>query len=303
MKSSLPQIGLNRETVILDTGVHRLALLPGLGGSIASWEMTIGNQRESILRPWDGAAPDAYTYACFPLVPWSNRISGGGFTHAGIFYPMQLNRAGENYPIHGDGWLQPWSAVERTPESITLQLTSDRFSGNPYRYRASQRFMFASNRLCITFSVTHEGNDPLPYGLGLHPYFPRNAATRLQMQCTGMWVSGPDPMPIAHTDRLPRTFDYRSPASLDGPMIDNCFSGWDGRAVISYPDRGLAIDLEMGDCRGYALMYRPPSLDYFCLEPITHPIDAFHMPGRPGLQVLHKGESLRLDLTLAVRAF
>lgn len=288
-------------TVVLETGAHRLALLPGLGGSIASWDMTLAGQSQSILRPWDGAAPDAYTYACFPLVPWSNRIGMGGFEQDGVFYPVHLNRSGENYPIHGDGWLQPWSVLQHARDSITLELVSDRFGDNPYRYRASQCFMFSGDTLSITLSVTHEGKDPLPYGLGLHPYFHRSATTRLQMQCTGVWLSGDDPMPVAYTDTLPPSFDYRLPAGLNGPMIDNCFSGWDGRAAISYPDSGFVIDFVMRDSPGYALMYRPPGLDYFCLEPITHPIDAFHMPGRPGLQVLHKGESLHLELALGVR--
>ena len=34
--------------------------------------------------------------------------------------------------------------------------------------------------------------------------------------------------------------------------------------------------------------------DSFCFEPVTHPIDAFHVDGHPGLQVLQTGQSLRL---------
>jgi len=46
----------------------------------------------------------------------------------------------------------------------------------------------------------------------------------------------------------------------------------------------------------FCLLYRPPVGPAFCFEPVTHPIDAFHLEGRPGLKTLAKGESLSLDV-------
>ena len=158
--------------------------------------------------------------------------------------------------------------------------------------------MLGEDSLTISLDVTHLGEDALPYGLGLHPYFPCNARTTLHLPATGLWLCGDDPMPVAHTTSFAPGFDFRQPASLEGPLIDHCFTGWNGHAVISYPDRGVTLAMTMRDCAGYALMYRPPGLDFFCLEPITHPIDAFHMPGRPGLQVLECGQSMSLELVL-----
>jgi aldose 1-epimerase len=43
-------------------------------------------------------------------------------------------------------------------------------------------------------------------------------------------------------------------------------------------------------------VYRPGHGPALCFEPITHPIDAFHLPGRPGLRVLAQGETLRLHV-------
>lgn len=289
----------------LEHGRQRLRLLPELGASIAAWEKRSddGAGWQHLLRPWSGtdgkpAVADAYTFACFPLVPWSNRIGGGGFEQNGRFIAMHPNRAGEAYPIHGDGWLQRWSIEQTAADSITLALTSDRYHGNPYHYRASQHFLLGEDNLTIRLAVTHLGDEPLPYGLGLHPYFLRNAQTTLQMATSGMWLCGDDPMPVSHTTSLAPTFDYRQPDLLDGPLVDHCFTGWDGHAVIGYPDRGLTLSLTMHDCGGYALMYRPPGLDFFCLEPITHPIDAFNMPGRPGLRMLECGQTMSLELVM-----
>ena len=295
----------------LEHGRQRLRLLPEHGGSIAAWEMRRDENAtwQHLLRPWQqpeahpdaASAPkpaDAYTFACFPLVPWSNRISGAGFEQAGRFFTVRSNRVGEAYPIHGDGWLQRWAIDQTGEDRITLTLTSNGFDGNPYHYRASQLFVLGEDSLTITLDVTHLGEEALPYGLGLHPYFPRNAGTTLQMNTTGLWLCGDDPLPVSHTTSFPASFDYCHTALLDGPLIDHCFTGWDGHAVISCPDRALKLALTMRDCNGYALMYRPPGLDFFCLEPITHPIDAFHMSGRPGLRILECGQSMSLELRL-----
>lgn len=284
----------------IDYGEYRLQLVPELGGGIAGWYCRSVHEWVPLLRPWDRISEDRYTVACFPLVPWSNRITQGGFEQDGVFHPIRPNRAGEPYPIHGDGWLQPWQVVAQTENSVRLSLESHAFDGNPYHYVATQHFTLLPDGLIIDLTVTHAGSGALPYGLGLHPYFLCNDATRLRSIATGVWLSGADPIPVAHSDQLPSTWSYNEPAPLQGSLIDNCFTGWDGESVIEYPDRGLSITMSMTDCNGYSLMYRPPDLDYFCLEPITHPIDAFHMPGRPGLVTLSNGQSLSLKTTFSV---
>ncbi len=287
------------EVITLESDRQHLQLVPALGGGVAAWGWRTLQGWTPLFRPWDGEE-DRYTLACFPLVPWSNRITGGSIEQDGVHYRLQPNRADEPYPIHGDGWLQAWQVVEREHDRIRLSLTSKEYGGNPYHYRATQNFRLLPNGLAIDFSVTHLGADSLPYGLGLHPYFTRNEQTRLLMHATGVWLSGADPIPLVHTRDFPPTFDYNAPAPLEGPLIDHCFTGWDGEAVIDYPDRDLTITMRMEDCNGYSLFYRPPKEHYFCLEPITHPIDAFHMEGRPGLVVLGKGETLTLRATFLI---
>lgn len=281
-------------TVGLETGTQRLLLLPEMGGGVAAWDWRSGGQWLPLFRDWDGQSDDRYTLACFPLVPWSNRITQGGFEQDGMFHPIARNRPDEAYPIHGDGWRQPWTVASRSDSAIALALESHRFDGNPYEYRCTQTFRLLPDGLAIDLEVTHLGDQPLPYGLGLHPYFVRNEETRLQACATGVWLCGDDPIPTVHTGMFPPTWDYRMSAPLDGPLIDNCFTGWDGVARIDYPDRGMTLTMTMEDCQGYSLMYRPPALPYFCYEPITQPIDAFHMPGRPGLVELAKGQGMAL---------
>ncbi len=103
----------------LDDGRQRLGLVPGFGGSVAAWLLhpqagAAPRQPEvpfHLWRPWFGD-PDPFSVASLPLVPWSNRISGGGFEQDGVFHPLAPNRAGEACPIHGEGWLQAWGELK-----------------------------------------------------------------------------------------------------------------------------------------------------------------------------------------------
>jgi len=283
-------------------GQH-LGLVPSLGGSVAAWQLDHPQGRLDLWRPWDGKTIDLYQTASFAMVPWSNRISGGGFTHAGQFHAMRPNRAGEPYPIHGDGWLQPWQISQPAADTLVMTLTSHRFDGNPYDYEAVQTFRLLEGGLDQRLQVRHLGAEPLPYGLGVHPWFPRTPATRISAPVQGVWLCGNDPLPVAHTTRFPAGWNLNEGAPANGSLIDNGYTGWGGQASIAWPELGLQLTASMPDfeqdggvAQHFCLIYRPPQGPAFCFEPITQPIDAFHMPGQPGLRVLGEGEQLSLNV-------
>ena len=278
----------------LQSGRQRLHVLPTLGGALAGWEWQRDRKWLPLLRPWSADPEKLYATACFPLLPWSNRITGGGFDFNGKHYPLSPNRAGEPYPIHGDSWRQAWAIVSQADDRMALELDSHRCDGNPYVYRARQVLTLRENALEIELRVTNTGEETLPYGLGLHPYFLHDAQTRLQFRSRGVWLSGPDRIPTGFSRELPSGWDYNRAASLQGGLIDNCFEGWDGLAMIEDPARGLRLQMHTTDRSGYVLMFRPNGLPYFCLEPVTHPIDAFHQPNQPGLIALAPGEDMVL---------
>ena len=62
--------------LILDNGTWRVGLLPDLGGSIAYGQVRLGEAWVDAMRPTPDNPGRAGETASFPLVPWSNRISG-----------------------------------------------------------------------------------------------------------------------------------------------------------------------------------------------------------------------------------
>ena len=289
-------------------GQH-LGLVPSLGGSVAAWqcdrdgEAGAKPERFNLWRPWDGHTPDLFKLASFAMLPWSNRISGGGFHHGGKFHAMRPNRAGEPGPIHGDGWLQAWQLSQPAEDSMVMRLSSHRFDGNPYHYEAMQSFRLVEGGLDQTLTVRHLGAEPLPYGLGLHPWFVRDARTRLSAPVRGVWLSGDSPLPTTHTTAFPPTWDLNQGIPAEGEMIDNGYTGWGGQARVDWVGQGLWLTATMPDFEAdggvdhhYCLVYRPPFGEAFCFEPITQPIDAFHLPGMPGLRILQQGQEMALKV-------
>ncbi|WP_440109196.1 aldose 1-epimerase [Acidovorax sp. BL-A-41-H1] len=301
----------NHPIVWLHRCGQHLGLVPSLGGSVAAWQFDHPRQRGEpvdLWRPWDGHSLDLYRMASFAMVPWSNRISGGGFEHEGVFHAMAPNRAGEPYPIHGDGWLQPWALEQTAEDTVRMYLRSHCFNGSPYHYECTQTFRLVDGGLDQEVQIRHLGESPMPYGLGLHPWFPRTPATRVTAPVDTVWLCGADPIPTVQTRSFPEGWDLNAGISAHGSLIDNAYTGWAGHACIDWPEMGLQLTARMPDfdhdggaAAHYCLVYRPPQGPAFCFEPITQPIDAFHQPGQPGLRSLAYGEEAALRVQWRVQ--
>jgi aldose 1-epimerase len=288
----------------LDDGRQRLGLVPGMGGSAAAWLLhpqADPDRRHPdvpfhLWRPWFGD-PDPFSVASLPLVPWSNRISGGGFAHDGVFHPLAPNRPGEACPIHGEGWLQPWEVTHHDVHRLDMRLVSTNFMGSPFHYEAIQSYRLVPDGMDQTLSVTHLGPTRLPYGLGQHPWLLRGPGARLRAGVTGVWLSHPDRLPSRHSMDLG---EWNLPAGISahGPLIDNAFTGWTGSATMEWPDAGWSLTVSANEAAESTclLVYRPDAGPSFCVEPVSHPVDAIHLPGHPGLQWLAPGASMRLAL-------
>lgn len=291
------------EPVWLEHHAQRLGLLPSAGGAVCAWRWQRADAPADLWRPWDGRTSRMQALASYPLLPWSNRIDGGGFEHAGRFHPLAPNTPDDPYPIHGDGWLQPWALAIEGPGRASMTLRSERFDGSPYVYEARQTFTLVEGGMTQTLAVTNGGDLALPFGLGQHPWFARTPGCRLQARVQGVWLSRPDRMPTHYTGHFPEGWDLGAGVLPDSIVIDNGFGGWDGQARIEWPEHHLALHMRsewvlpdgsqgQPDC----LLYAPAAPAVFCFEPISHPINAAHLPGRPGWVELGPGQGTTLTV-------
>src|SRR6476661_986363 len=120
--------------VALTAGKLNLRLSPSVGGSICGFEWEGGRP---ILRKCHSAPEKVLDAACFPLVPYVNRIRGGRFSFRGREVRLEPNMPGDPSPLHGQGWLNPWIVTARDAQSATLSFTHS--AGEwPWDYEARQ---------------------------------------------------------------------------------------------------------------------------------------------------------------------
>lgn len=288
-------------TVGIENASQRLAVIPELGGSTAWWDVKREGDWKPIFRRYQPSQDERRIIGNFALVPFSNRITGGGIEVDGVFYPMAPNRW-DPYPIHGNGWMHTWEVSEHTATSVTLSVESRRMHGYPWEYFATQRYLLDGDAMIMRIEVEHLGEKPLPYGLAWHPFQVRGddpEGPRLQFKADGYWKATADSLPTDHVTDFPEGWDFNTLRRLGGVgKIDNNFSGWDGRMIMERDDINLRLEWETTEPAGLttSILFRPENQPFFCFEPITHITDAFHRPGTPGLRMLKKGERMALEV-------
>lgn len=282
------------QVITLRSGALHAEVLPEAAGGLGRLDWERGGAVHALLRPYvhvpGGPLPTTSQLACFPLVPWSNRIEPQGFVFEGRAVAPAPNRPGEPCPIHGDGWRHPWAVQARSDSGVSLLL--DRRGGSPFSYVAHLRYMLLDTALHVTLEVTNTGSAPLPFGLGLHPWIERREGVLLRACSRGTWTRGPLGLPLDEI-AVPPEWDFGRAQALPQGHVDHVFRGWDGEADIAWPDTGvkLAVQADMA----YYILYAPVGANFFCFEPVDHAINAHNLPGgaaRNGLTVLAPGRTL-----------
>jgi aldose 1-epimerase len=229
----------------------------------------------------------------FLLLPFSNRISGGGFIFEGTFYPLAPNVPGESYPIHGGAYDKCWDVIESGPAYAALRLAT---TGEAFSYAASVSYTVDGGALTVDLSVENRGPRTMPFGLGLHPWLVRTPDVTLQAGARGVWQetddhlrAGDAPVPI------PPEWDFVQSKPLPRGFVNNGFSGWTGTASVTWPSRKLRLDIHASPVLSTYIVYSPSArADFFCFEPVSHPVDALNLPNasQHGVAVLEPGANL-----------
>lgn len=237
--------------------------------------------------------------ASFPLVPFGNRLEGNSFTFSANRFVLARNASDPCY-LHGDGWLAAWQVVSHSETEACLRYVHEAVAPNPYAYEAVQRFTVEDDRLTVTLSVTNRSGFALPIGLGHHPFFPRTAGTRLIAKAERFWTEREGHLP----DRpgpIPHTLEFERGNLLPRRWLNNAYEGWDGKAVIEWPEHDLYLEIDAQPVFGHFMLYSPADADFFCFEPMTHLPNGHHLAGLGGLTIVEHGQSLTGMLTFSPR--
>lgn len=281
------------DLIRLATDGWTAVIAPSIGGAICA----LTYRDEPILRPTPDEvikAGNVRSTACYPLIPYGNRIAQRRFSFAGAGYELAANFPGP-HSLHGVGWRRAWrvDAADETSCALGLDHRPTVSGGEdwPFAFDARQVFSLGAAGLTVAMSVTNSGETDAPAGIGLHPFFVRRPGQRLAFNSQGAWTNGPDMLPA---ERLSvRPWRYAAGRMLDDTALDNDFVGWDGKALMT-ANEGPDIVLRASAAFGCLRVYTPPDADFFAVEPVSHRADAINHPRQAegAMATLKPGETL-----------
>jgi aldose 1-epimerase len=280
------------EVVRLAAGEVEVGLAPGIGGSVA-WLRWQGRDLMRPLSEADLAAGNVLGAACFPMLPYANRIAGNEFAFDGRAWRFEANNPPERYNVHGTGWQRAWTVEAADAASARLALE---VGDGPYAYRAEQRFAVERGGLTVAMALENRGQARAPFGFGLHPWLLRDPDVTLRFRARDFYLEEPEHV-AGDRITLPPELDFAEARALPSRWRNNDYGGWDGRAEIDWQSRGLRLTMTAEPVFGHLMVYAAPGSAVFCVEPQSNASGAFNRAGgfedpAEGIRILEPGESM-----------
>lgn len=297
------------------TAVLRVA--PDIGGALTAFDV---GDRPVLRRTSDAAlaARDVTGAACYPLVPYSNRIRDATLHFGGRVHALARNFGAHPHAIHGVGWQRPWSVAEASSVRLRLALCHEARGDDarawPWPFHATQTFHLSEVEragdarlalLVATLTLANTGSEAFPFGLGFHPFFAKGPATRLGFAADRVWRNDATQLPQSRV-APPPAWRFDPPRIPDARGLDNVFTAWRGSATIVDDAVGRAVGVDADRALAFVVVYAPPGADFVAVEPVTHETDAFNRSAEgalaTGTRILPPGAAFSCTMRIAAAA-
>ena len=296
-------------TVEIATSAAIVRVAPATGGAITDviW------RGQSALRATPPAMrSEVRACACYPLVPYSNRIRDAVLHFAGRDHALAHNFGKHPHSIHGVGWQRPWRVARHGADTLLLELDHEITDASarlawPWPFTASHwlHVQEADGRTILhaTLAIHSAADEAFPFGLGWHPFFPRFDDTMLEFTADAVWRNDPTQLPIA-CEPIPPEWSFTTARRLGDAVMDNVFIDWRGSARLMQPGLGMAVTLEADRACDKLVVYSPPGAGFVAVEPVTNETDAFNRAAAgalgTGMRVLPPGAAFSCTMRLSI---
>jgi aldose 1-epimerase len=243
----------------------------------------------------DAHGTEPFFWGAYVMAPWCNRVWPGPMEVAGRTVDVAPNFP-DGSAIHGQVYGRPW----RADDGWFAVIGGD--DGWPWAYEVRLRPTLEGSTLRLTCQLTNRSDEPMPAGLGLHPWFVR--PVHVGVAAETVYASNTDspaqPQPVHGT-----VFDLRS-SSPPPSGLDATWSSLLRPLVhLRWPDAGIEAALEVRtDAAACVAVATPTDPDATAVEPQTHGPDGLRRVanGEPdALTLLPPDGTQRLELQLRVR--
>ncbi len=273
----------------------------------AQWEITSGEQRAVVVEVGGGLrsftfgdAPVVDGYAADELcpggngqvlLPWPNRIRDGKYSFGGHAMQLGLTEPAAGNAIHGlTKWLE-WRPVEVAADRVTLECHVVPQPGYPWPLRARTTWSIGDDGLRADHEVTNQGHDPVPFGLGVHPYLQIEGVAVDDLVLTlpthsRLLVDG-RLLPMGEAKVAGGPFDFTEPRRIGDAHLDTAFGDvvrderGGSKATLANADGSRVREIWADDQFGWWQVYTGDTLHgerlrrSVAIEPMTCPPDAF----------------------------
>jgi aldose 1-epimerase len=229
------------------------------------------------------------------LAPWANRLSEDAFFANGKKYRLNpdlgnIRRDQNQHPIHGLLTVSPdWQVIAVEADSESAHVTSrlefwkhpDLMAQFPFAHSIEMTHLLHNGMLEVRTTIENLSTDPMPVGIGFHPYFQLHDAPRDQWK---VHLAARDhlalsKMVIPTGERKPLEFPNIFP--LAGVVLDDVFGGLvrdsNERATFSVEGAQEKISVTYGPKYTVAVVYAPPGRQFICFEPMSAVTDGFNL--------------------------
>jgi aldose 1-epimerase len=235
---------------------------------------------------------DPFFWGAYVMAPWCNRIEAGP-----VVVGSRRIALGSNFPdgsaIHGQVYARPWDRHGDGTLSV-----SGGGDGWPWAYEVALRIEVVDRTVRMELSLLNRSADPMPAGLGIHPWFRRP----LLLAIHGDAVYADNLATTQRPEPVHAPFDLREigemPADLDATWTDL----GEPPVELRWPDPGIHCTMRISSPTVHVVAASPGRLDAIAVEPATHAPQGLRrlLRGEPGgLSMLDPGQALRLRVELA----
>jgi aldose 1-epimerase len=296
---------------LAETGDSLAQVAPQLGNNCFSFKV-----RESILEPIDleEFIKRPTSFGIPLLFPFPNRIRDGAFEFRGTNYKVDPPRHGfvrdKSWKVSSSGaseqegaWITSTIDATDYPDQILAQFPF------PFHLEVTYRLFDSALTMEITFENT--GNNDMPTGFGIHPYFRKPQQGTIQVPAQKRWELV-DSLPNGSIVDVEGNYDLREPKSLDGLELDDIFTG-----VVSTAEDIVQCKLNDDELQTQTIVefdaaqfpnivvYTPPApRRAICIEPNTCPTDGFNLQSRgidSNIIILRPGEKKVFKISIYTR--
>ena len=250
------------------------------------------------------AASTVRQMCCYPLVPYSNRIGNGVLVVRDKTYQLRPNFPNEPHTIHGVGWQRVWQVKSEGKQRVVLTYKPTPDADWPFAFEAEQTISISNNAVTLAIRATNLDTQPMPVGLGFHPFFPIDKNTTLQSDWTGVWEMGEDKLPTKLIP-TPANSDFTKARGVFDWKVDNCFVGWSRRAVLHYATHQTIVTASSA-CNNIVCFAPNDGRNFIALEPVSNINNAFALAAKgvanTGTRIIGRGDSFDISMTITVDA-